>query len=111
MKGAEKTRQQSRSRIVNAQPKPKNHNARCNVEHALQEDHHVIVSTKPVYDSNELGIERCRATGQFGESVLDELMCDLSVLVRIARIRNQSLQAKETEHHQYRRCNCGSGDD
>jgi predicted PurR-regulated permease PerM len=43
------------------------------VEQALQEYDHVIATTKPVYDGNKLRIERRRAAGQFGKSVLRRL--------------------------------------
>ena len=80
------------------------------MEQALQEDDHVIATTKPVYSGNKLRIERCRAAGQFSESVLDEPTCDLSVLIRIALIQDQILEVKENQHHHQRRHSCDNGD-
>jgi hypothetical protein len=95
MKGTEKASEKSRSRIVNAQPKPKGQNARCGMEQALQEDDHVIAATKPVDYGKKLRIERRRAACQLGESVLDELTCDPSVPVRIAGRQDKILEVKE----------------
>ena len=71
----------------------------------------MIATTKPVYNGNKLRIERRRAAGQFGESVLDELMCDLSIPVRITCIQDHFLEVKENQHHQECRCSCDNGDD
>src|SRR5206468_5997986 len=77
----------------------------------LQEDDHVIGTTKPVDNSNKLRVERCRAAGELGKSVFDEPTGYFSVLVRIARLQDQILELKENPDHQQRRRNCDSGDD
>src|SRR6516165_2547415 len=109
MKGGEKTSQQSCSLIVNAQPKPKDQNASCSMEQALQENNHTIAATKPVNNGNKLGVERCRAPGQLGESVLDEPACNLSVPVWISCLLDQILEVKEN-HREECRPNCDGGD-
>src|SRR5262249_8429203 len=82
----------------------------CNVEQALQEYDHVIATTKPVYNGNKLRIERRRAAGQFGKSVLSELMSNLSVPVRISCLQAQVLGVKKHQHGQERRRSCDNGD-
>jgi hypothetical protein len=81
------------------------------VEQTLQQYDHVIAATKPVYNGNKLRIERRCSAGHFGESVLDESTCDLSVVIRIARIHDQILELKEKQYHQQRRCSRDSGED
>jgi hypothetical protein len=82
-------------------------NARCGVEKALQEIDYKIATSKPVNNGNKFRIERCRAAAQFGEAVLNEPMCDLSVVIGIARVLDQILEAIENQNHRECRCIVG----
>jgi hypothetical protein len=95
MNGTKKTRHESRSRIVNSLPEQIGQNARNGVEKTLQENYHMVATTKPIYNGNKLWIERRRTAGKLGESVFDKPTRDLSIRVRIAHVLDQIIEAQE----------------
>jgi len=68
-----------------------------------------VVATEPTNDGNQFRIERRGPASQCGETVLDEAVGDLGVLIGVAGVHNRTLLTKYTKGHRQRRHH-GDGD-
>ena len=99
VKRREETGEKCRPHVEQMPADDEDEQRRTDVKEAVKQLDMEVVRASPIQNREEVWIEHRRPTRELVESVLEEFVRDLSVVVWIAGIRHQPLLAKHEQHH------------